>query len=72
MFLYHYLAALIFAILALCFVIDLTQNRRKKIIIFVIILAIAVASFFFFSPLTYGLALSPKSFQMRLWTNNWQ
>lgn len=72
MFLYHYLAALIFAILALCFVIDLTQNRRKKIIIFVIIFAIAVASFFFFSPLTYGLALSPKSFQMRLWTNNWQ
>lgn len=72
MFLYHYLTALVFAILALCFVIDLVQNTRKKIIIFVIILGIAIASFFFFSPLTYGLTLSPKSFQTRLWTNNWQ
>ncbi|MCX6811334.1 MAG: phospholipid carrier-dependent glycosyltransferase [Candidatus Berkelbacteria bacterium] len=72
MFLYHYLAALIFAILALCFVIDLTQNRRKKIIIFIVIIAISIASFFFFSPLTYGLTLSQKSFQARLWTNNWQ
>jgi dolichyl-phosphate-mannose--protein O-mannosyl transferase len=72
MFLYHYLAALVFAILALCFVIDLIENRRRKIIIFIIVLALAVASFFFFSPLTYGLRLSNPSFNARLWTKNWQ
>lgn len=72
MFLYHYLAALIFAILALCFVIDLIQNRRQKVIIFIFIAAIAAASFFFFSPLTYGLKISPDSFNARLWTHRWQ
>lgn len=72
MFLYHYLAALIFAILALCFVIDLSKNYRRKIIIFALILTFAIASFLFFSPLTYGLKLPAKSFQLRLWTNNWQ
>lgn len=72
MFLYHYLAALVFAILALCFVIDLIQNRRQKVIIFIFIAAIAAASFFFFSSLTYGLKISPDSFNARLWTHRWQ
>ncbi|TSC92202.1 MAG: dolichyl-phosphate-mannose-protein mannosyltransferase [Candidatus Berkelbacteria bacterium Licking1014_96] len=72
MFLYHYLAALVFAILALCFALNLIQNRRQKIIIFVLLLALAAASFFFFSPLTYGLRISPNSFNARLWTHNWQ
>ena len=72
MFLYHYLIALIFSIFALCFVIDLVKKRNFKILIFAIILALSLASFFFFSPLTYGLKMSPNSFNARLWTKNWQ
>ena len=72
MFLYHYLTALVFAVLALCFVVDLIENQRTKILILVIIIALAISSFFFFSPLTYGFKISPKSFNLRLWTKNWQ
>ena len=71
MFLYHYLTALIFVILALCLVVDLLK-KRAKILIFVLILLLALASFIFFSPLTYGLKLKPQSFQTRIWSTNWQ
>ena len=72
MFLYHYLSALIFGILALCFSIDAIKNKRLKVIIFILIVTLAIASFFFFAPLTYGLKMSASAFNLRLWTKNWQ
>ena len=52
MFLYHYLTALIFAILILVYLIDKTKNRRK---IFTGLLIASIAAFICFAPFSYGL-----------------
>lgn len=69
MFLYHYLSALIFAILIMAYMID--QNRHRARIFAVLIIASAVG-FVYFAPFTYGLPLSPQAFQNRLWLNTWR
>ena len=69
MFLYHYLAALVFAILILVYLIE-RQRHAKKIFI-----GLAVASavaFVYFTPLTYGLPLSPKTYESRVWLPSWE
>ena len=68
MFLYHYLTALIFAILILAYLIDENKNSRK---IFTGIIIAAIATFLFFAPLSYGLPLSPEQYQYRVWLNSW-
>jgi dolichyl-phosphate-mannose--protein O-mannosyl transferase len=79
MFLYHYLSALIFAILALAYFIDPAharisgasrQKNRRNIIIGALI--IAGLAFLYFAPLSYGLPLSPSAFQNRIWLPTWQ
>ena len=69
MFLYHYLSALIFAILSLAYLIDQQSNRKK---ILITLLVISALSFLYFSPLSYGLPLEAGSFQNRLWLTTWQ
>ena len=69
MFLYHYLIALIFAVLILCYLIDIRKNSRK---IFTGIITAAIAAFLFFSPLTYGLPLSDKAYNARVWFASWR
>ena len=69
MFLYHYLASLIFAILALAYLIDQQKNRRN---ILIGMLVLAGLAFLYFSPLSYGLPLEARSFQNRLWLTTWQ
>jgi len=69
MFLYHYMVSLVFAIIALVYLIDKTQNKQR---IFSILLVISILSFIFFSPLTYGLSLSEKAYHARLWLASWQ
>ena len=69
MFLYHYLTALIFAILILCYLIDKDKNSRK---IFAGITMVAIIAFLFFSPLTYGLSLSDKAYKVRVWFASWR
>jgi dolichyl-phosphate-mannose-protein mannosyltransferase len=69
MFLYHYMTGLVFAIIALVYLIDKTQNKKR---IFSILLVISILSFIFFSPLTYGLPLSEKAYHARLWLSSWQ
>lgn len=69
MFLYHYLTGLIFAILILVYLIE-KQKHAKKIFIG---LAIASAiAFIYFAPLTYGLPLSPRAYDARVWLPNWR
>lgn len=69
MFLYHYLPSLVFAILALAYLLD--QHRdRKKIILSV--LAISALFFLWFSPLSYGLPLEASEFMRRIWLPSWQ
>jgi len=69
MFLYHYLSAFIFAILILAYLID--QSQHKKLIAPVLIFASAV-SFIYFSPLSYGLNLSPREYNTRVWLPSWR
>ena len=69
MFLYHYLTALIFAILILCYLIDKDKNSRK---IFAGITMVAIIAFLFFSPLSYGLSLSDKAYKVRVWFASWR
>jgi len=69
MFLYHYLTALIFAILVLVYLIDKSKDRRK---IFTGLLIASAVAFLYFSPLTYGLPLSEKAYNTRVWFASWR
>lgn len=69
MFLYHYMAALIFAILLLAYLIDQAKNPRRAWIAF---LALAALLFVYFAPLSYGLPLEAQSFQNRMWLPSWE
>lgn len=51
-FLYHYLAALIFAILILVCLLDTQKNAKAA---FTVLLLLALAGFIYFAPVTYGL-----------------
>ena len=69
MFLYHYLTALIFAIMMLCYLVDKSKNSRK---IFAGTVIAAIAAFIFFAPLSYGLPLSQKTYEARVWFASWR
>jgi len=77
MFLYHYLTALIFAILILVYLVDQNpfdplrarKNSRK---IFTGIIIASIAVFLFFAPLSYGLPLSEKAYDARIWFASWR
>lgn len=71
MFLYHYFAALIFAILALVFLIDQLDRKRKKIAFTILISATALV-FLIFSPLNYGLPLTSEQYNNRVWFSSWK
>ena len=69
MFLYHYLTALIFAILILVYLIDKTKNRQK---IFAGLIIASIVTFVFFAPLSYGLPLSQGAYNARVWFAGWR
>jgi len=69
MFLYHYLTGLIFAILILVYLIEKQEHAKK---IFIGLAIASVAAFIYFAPLTYGLPLSPKAYDARVWLRNWR
>ncbi|MDP3792542.1 MAG: phospholipid carrier-dependent glycosyltransferase [bacterium] len=69
MFLYHYFTAYIFAIMALVWLISQTKNSEK---IFRVLIVAAIASFIFFAPLSYGLELSPRAYELRVWLASWR
>jgi len=81
MFLYHYLSALIFAVIILIYIIDKhfanwleirfkLQNNSRNILWTLLILV--VISFIFFAPTSYGLNLSPSAYELRLWFSSWR
>lgn len=71
MFLYHYLTGLIFAILLLAYWIDKMPNKKTKKICLSLGL-LALAAFIYFSPLSYGLPLSPDAYESRVWLGSWR
>ncbi|MBI2669959.1 MAG: phospholipid carrier-dependent glycosyltransferase [Candidatus Yanofskybacteria bacterium] len=68
MFLYHYMVGLIFAIITLVYLIDQTKNKKR---IFMILLAASFAAFIFFAPLSYGLPLTERAYNFRVWLPTW-
>ena len=72
MFLYHYMIAMVFAVLMLTYVIEKTYNERQTKIILTGLVLVSAASFLYFSPLTYGLSLSPAEYEKRVWLPGWK
>lgn len=76
MFLYHYFAAYIFAIMILVWLISQIKNSDSSAWlttgkIFRVLVIVSVISFIFFAPLSYGLGLSPESYEYRVWLKSW-
>ena len=71
-FLYYYLAALVFAILAMALLVDSIRHVKIKIGAIVILLILCISGFLYFSPFTYGFPLSPASQQSHFWLATWQ
>jgi dolichyl-phosphate-mannose-protein mannosyltransferase len=69
MFLYHYLTALIWAVLMLAYVVDDQKRPRRTVLVLGIL---ALISFVFFAPLTYGTALSERAYEWRVWFTSWK
>lgn len=70
MFLYHYLAALVFSVLIFSYVISNLKFKYKNQIM-IIIAAVVFVVYLFFAPLTYGLTLSKSQFNHRMWLSSW-
>ncbi len=70
MFLYHYLAAYVFALLTLAYLISRLRPRVARRT-FVAVGLVALAMFLYFAPLTYGLPLSPRAYENRVWLPTW-
>ncbi|MCS7101106.1 MAG: phospholipid carrier-dependent glycosyltransferase [Burkholderiaceae bacterium] len=70
MFLYHYLAALCVALLAVGFLLDRCGPYRNALGI--ALLALAAAAFLYFAPLSYALPLAPEQFEARFWVRGWK
>src|SRR3989344_5561865 len=80
MFLYHYFTALIFSILILVYLLDkhdstsllrqssgqvITRKSSKWVI--GALIALSTMTFTYFAPLSYGLSLSPRAYELRVW-----
>lgn len=79
MFLYHYLFALVFAILLTCVMLALFfgwQRRRFSAKAtqqtYWGVVAVTVLGFLYFVPLSYGWPLSPSDLQQHMWLPSWR
>jgi dolichyl-phosphate-mannose--protein O-mannosyl transferase len=68
-FLYHYMAALSFAILGLGLVIERLPGSRWIMLGLAIL---ATIGFVYFAPLSYGLLLPATEFDQRFWLESWR
>lgn len=79
MFLYHYLIALIFAVLLTCVMLALLFGWQRQKFgakaaqqTYWLIAAVVVLGFLYFVPLSYGWPLSPSDFDQRMWLPTWR
>ena len=68
MFIYHYFVSLIFAILALAYLIDKANKKRLNALFIVF----SIMLFFYFAALTYGLPVSPQEQNLLFWLPTWR
>ncbi|MBI4117147.1 MAG: phospholipid carrier-dependent glycosyltransferase [Parcubacteria group bacterium] len=71
MFLYHYLASLVFAVLILTYSLSKLSEKNQKTV-FNSVLIGSIALFLFFSPLTYGLAIPEWYYKLMVWLPAWR
>jgi dolichyl-phosphate-mannose-protein mannosyltransferase len=69
MFLYHYLPALIFAILGIGLLLDRIDHKRM---LGTILLAASIFGFLYFAPLTYGIPVSKAAMSRMFWFDGWR
>jgi dolichyl-phosphate-mannose--protein O-mannosyl transferase len=69
MFLYHYLPALIFAILGIGPLLDRVDRNRM---LGTILLAASIFGFVYFAPLTYGIPVSKAAMSRMFWFDGWR
>lgn len=72
MFIYHYQAALVFSVIAISICLDMIGNDNTKKYVGGGLVLAAFCLFIYFSPLTYGLPLSEKQLQERMWLSTWR
>jgi len=72
-FLYLYMGAMVFAVLAIAWFVDrwLQSSRYLYRTIGGLTLAAIAISFWFWLPIYLGLPLSPDNFQLRMWFKSW-
>jgi dolichyl-phosphate-mannose-protein mannosyltransferase len=72
LFMYHYLPALVFAIVITSEWLFGEENSSKNKIYFAALaLFLIFIGFVFFAPLSYGLPLSDKEYKIRVWIQSW-
>jgi dolichyl-phosphate-mannose-protein mannosyltransferase len=69
MFLYHYLPALVFAILGIGLVLDRVERKH---VLGTILLAASIFGFVYFAPLTYGIPVSKAAMSRMFWFDGWR
>ncbi|NEO55949.1 MAG: phospholipid carrier-dependent glycosyltransferase [Okeania sp. SIO3B5] len=72
-FIYHYMGAAVFAILALAWWVDRWLNNRQihLRVIGITVIFIILSAFIFWMPVYLGLPISPQNWQMRMWFRSW-
>lgn len=71
LFLYHYLPAYVFAILALAGILGKWWSSDQGKIVGLAIILLVISAFIFWLPLYLGLPISPKEFSLRIWFKSW-
>lgn len=73
LFIYHYMAASIFAMLAIAYLVSrwLHSTFRWRRQAGVAVILVIIAGFLFWLPLYLGLPLSPQDLQLRWWLSSW-
>jgi dolichyl-phosphate-mannose-protein mannosyltransferase len=78
MYLYHYLVPLVFALINLALVFtyifraQVLSNHRHTFINLGIFVVLVITVFAYFSPLTYGIPITPEQFEQRQWFDFWK
>ena len=77
MYLYHYLVPLVFALINLALVFTyvfhtpLRRNNPMVLSLLGMFVVLVMSVFAYFSPLTYGVPITPEQFEQRQWFDFW-
>ncbi len=72
-FIYHYMGSLVFALLALAWMVDnwLQSENHLYRQAGLLVLGVAIAAFWFWLPIYLGLPLTADSYRLRMWFSHW-